>query len=161
MEKIVASLKYGRIHRKSLFFLWVMFAFGIFLVIYSFIFLFGVEQSVIGFIGVMLAGIIFLGTALYIIIKNYINCKSCKKWVQDAVALNAISEGIKKAYFGFSDIGLRKLKVSFKYDKKKYVKYSGTKQGNGYDRVFFRYADAEIKILYSPKFDEVMILNDK
>ena len=161
MKKIVASLKYGRIHRKSLIFLWIMFLLGFFLGIYSFVFLFSVERSLVGFICGFLSGILFLGTALYIIMKNYINCKNCKKWVQDAIELNATSVGIKKAYFGFSDIGLRKLKVSFKYNKKKYVRYSGTKQGNGYDRVFFRYADAEIKILYSPEFDEVMILNDK
>ena len=68
--------------------------------------------------------------------------------------------GIKKAHFAFSNIGLRKLKVSFKYNKKKYVKYSGTKQTNGYDRVFLKYSDAQITILYSPQFDEVMIIKD-
>lgn len=161
MKKIVASLKYGRIHRKSLIFLWIMFALGLFLGIYSFVFLFGVERSIVGFIGLILGGIIFSGTALYIIVKNYINCKNCKKWIQDAVELNATSEGIKKTYFGFSDIGLRKLKVSFTYANKKCEAYSGTKPENGYDRVFFRYADRKIQILYSPKFKEVMILYDE
>lgn len=161
MKKIVASLKYGRIYEKSLIFLWIMFADGLFLGIYSFVFLFGVDRSIVGFICGFLSGILFSGAALYLIVKNYINCKNCKKWVQDAVELNATSVGIKKAYFGFSDIGLRKLKVSFKYNKKKYVKYSGTKQTNGYDRVFLKYSDAQITILYSPQFDEVMILDDK
>ena len=157
---IVASLKYGRIFRKSLIFLWIMFALGLFLGIYSFVFLFGVERSIVGFIGLIFGGILFSGTALYLIVKNYINCKNCKKWAQDAIELNATSVGIKKAYFAFSNIGLRKLKVSFKYNKKKYVKYSGTKQTNGYDRVFLKYSDAQITILYSPQFDEVMIIKD-
>lgn len=157
---IVASLKYGRIFRKSLIFLWLMFAVGLFLGIYSFVFLFGVERSIWGIIGLILGGILFSGTALYLIVKNYINCKNCKKWAQDAIELNATSVGIKKAYFAFSNIGLRKLKVSFKYNKKKYVKYSGTKQTNGYDRVFLKYSDTQITILYSPQFDEVMIIKD-
>ena len=71
------------------------------------------------------------------------------------------SVGIKKAYSRFGDFLHRKLKVSFKYNKKKYVKYSGTKQTNGYDSVFLKYSDAQITILYSPQFDEVMILDDK
>ena len=157
---IVASLKYGRIFRKSLIFLWIMFALGLFLGIYSFVFLFGVERSIVGFIGLIFGGILFSGTALYLIVKNYINCKNCKKWAQDAIELYATSVGIKKAHFAFSNIGLRKLKVSFKYNKKKYVKYSGTKQTNGYDRVFLKYSDAQITILYSPQFDEVMIIKD-
>ena len=157
---IVASLKYGRIFRKSLIFLWIMFALGLFLGIYSFVFLFGVERSIVGFIGLIFGGILFSGTALYLIVKNYINCKNCKKWAQDAIELYATSVGIKKAHFAFSNIGLRKLKVSFKYNKKKYVKYSGTKQTNGYDRVFLKYSDAQINILYSPQFDEVMIIKD-
>ena len=81
--------------------------------------------------------------------------------MKDAVELNASSEGLKKSYFGFSDIGLRKLKVAFKYENKKHVAYSGTKQVNGYDRIFFRYSNRQIKILYSPKFDEVMLLCEK
>ena len=56
---IVASLKYGRIFRKSLIFLWIMFALGLFLGIYSYVFLFGVERSIWGFIGLILGGILF------------------------------------------------------------------------------------------------------
>lgn len=161
MDKILASLKYGRIWRKGVFLWYSMFVFGFFALCYSFVFLFGNERDLVGFIGSLCCFVVFSCTALYIIIKNFINVKKCREWMEDAVVLSATTKGIKKPLPSFTDIFLRKLEVSFKYEGKRYVKYSGTKQSNGYDRVFSRFVDKEISILYSPRFDEVMILSDE
>lgn len=158
MDRIVATLKYGKIFRKGLIFLWIMLLFGLFFFTFSFTFLFGEDKSIIGFIGANLCFCIFSGSALYLLIKNDINVKSCKKWLNDAVELYAKSNGIKKTHFAFTDIGMIKLKVSFEYNGNKIEKYSGSKQNNGFDRVFSNYSDKQIKIMYSPKYDEVMIL---
>lgn len=53
------------------------------------------------------------------------------------------------------------IKVKFKYDGKVYNKLSTYKGYTSYLAIYNKYADREILIAYSPKYDEVMILKDK
>ena len=159
MRRVVASLKYGRILRAGLLACWLMLALGFFFLGFAFSLLFGTEQNWQGFICACLCFVIFAGVALYLIVKNTINVVYCKRCLQDAVLVKAKTKGIKKDYFGFTDIGSRKLEVTFTYNKKKLVKRSGTKPDNGFDKVFLPFVDSEIVILYSPQFDEVMLVD--
>ena len=57
-----------------------------------------------------------------------------------------------------------KIQVNFKIYGLFYSRTSGiagsNKIHNGYDKVFAKYADRNINILYSPKYDQVLVLKD-
>ena len=82
------------------------------------------------------------------------------------IELNADTRSIDKKYwFGVST----KLKIEFCYDKKKYSFQRGEPAGkfgwlinsNGYFKVLTKYADRKVKILFSPKYEQILILKDK
>ena len=75
-------------------------------------------------------------------------------WLEDAVELKAYSVGL-----GLRQNGT-KIKVDFLFDGKHCYKESTAKVFGGYDgyvNCFNKYVNRELKILYSPKYDEVVI----
>jgi len=161
VNRIVASLKYGRIWKKGIIFWWVTCLLGVFFLALGLLFLFEPNKNVAAIIGTFVCFVAFFSLALYMIIKNYINVIKCREWMKDAIELDADTKGVQKVLPGITDLGLRKLEVSFRISGKKYVLQSGTKKSNGYDRIFSRFVDRKIRILYSLKYNEAMILDDK
>ena len=111
----------------------------------------------------LIGGSIFLslmcGLTLLLIRENKRRLNEISLWVQDVVELKAIS---KDMTFVSREYKPHQIQVDFEYKGQKYQKLSTP--GNlrtGYHKIFTKYADREIKILYSPKYDEVLITKDK
>lgn len=98
---------------------------------------------------------------LIIIIKNERNRKEILLWLKDAVKLKAFSKkvGEFKASILFPTV---KIQVDFEFDgiyhscESKGKQIGGMKEG--YHRIWTQFIDKPIEILYSPKYDEVMLL---
>lgn len=106
--------------------------------------------------------IAFLAVLIYIKIKNDKLKNKIKLWLADAVELKAYSTKIEEHKMGFQPIAT-KIQVEFDYADKHYKIESTYQVFGGYKGCvgcFNKYADREINILYSPKYDEVMILRD-
>ncbi|MBQ4049755.1 MAG: hypothetical protein IJD07_03775 [Clostridia bacterium] len=81
----------------------------------------------------------------------------------DAVELYAKTVAIDRIYYPIRPA--TKLMVTFYYNKRRHTLYSGDPnknyyiiKNNGYYKILERYADKKVKILYSPKYDEVFFL---
>ena len=62
-----------------------------------------------------------------------------------------------------SIVSTAKIQVAFEFNGQKYSHLSGdnpNKIEKGYERIWVKYADREINILYSPTYDQVLILKD-
>ena len=128
-------------------------------------FCFPIEWDSIMIVSIVLMNLLcfaILGLPLYIIIKDKRNKKQVKIWMQDAVKLEAYCKKLDEYKLMFLLNGIR-IQVSFEINGIKYVRNSTGKTfagGKAYLATFIKYADREINILYSPKYDEVMILKD-
>lgn len=99
-----------------------------------------------------------------LVVKNEKMRNNVNLWIEDAVAIDAYSqcEGIKRKFL-FPAV---KLRVDFDIDGIHYSKESHSnhyKHKNfeeGYYYIWSKYADRKIKILYSRKYDQVMVLKD-
>lgn len=117
---------------------------------------------------IIMASVLFGGVAaifLYIIKKNENLKKEIKIYLQDAVLLEAQTKdvGSLSVYRRFYDG--TKIRVSFRYNGKVITKESGNPKkigriNNGYDKVFWKYINRTINILYSPQYEQVMFLKD-
>lgn len=112
-----------------------------------------------------------LGTAifafmLYLLLKNRHKVKKFTLWLENGITLDAtcrcIGENIQYDIVSVRNI---KIEVKFKLDnkiikKESTAKIDGVKKG--YMSIFSRYENKKITIVYSPKYDEVLIvkLND-
>ena len=101
-----------------------------------------------------------------IVFRNEIIRKRIDRSIQDAIITDAYSKMIdRKTWLG---VPLIKLQVDFKINGIKYTRSSEMEnknffnlgKPNGYLSGLDRYANKKIRILYSPKYDEVMILKD-
>lgn len=164
MQDIVASLKYGRVWSKKWVLYWDVYIFiGGICSTCAFISLFGSARDFNNFFVYFCCGLILGGIGLYIILKNMLLKKRIKVWVQDAIILNAF---VWKIAHGYSRTGFPvkknvKIKIQFFHENNFIFRCSGTKESNGYDTVFYQFIDKEIDILYSPKYDEVMLLKTR
>ncbi len=163
-NNIIASLKYGRIWSGKLLLLWIFLSlFGLGAIIFSLPCwtFWNLREEMIEFIACMGVGILFLSIGLTYLIKNHILKKKIDIWLEDAVELKAVSQRFDRIWsFPYINFRYVKIHIEFRYNKKRIHKYSGDGKRNGYDTVFYKYADREIDILYSPKYDEVMILKE-
>lgn len=104
----------------------------------------------------------FFAVFVYIIVKNNILKKKILLWLDDAVEIKAYSKKTDEYWLG---LGIAtKIQVKFVVADKTYIKESTAKTfggRKGYLGCYSKYADREIRILYSPKYDEVLILKDK
>lgn len=119
-----------------------------------------------------IAGCVFGATALPLALGLLISRnEKCRKeillWLSDAVELNAY---VRKVDVIHSDLlstdDLYKIRVEFEFNGQSYKLESrgkqlgGTKSSRGFHNVWKDYINRKVNILYSPKFNEVIILKD-
>lgn len=163
IKKVAATLEFGAIYTGVFpIFLLLMFFLSIAsTALILFLSLYGHPEIGFGSIIIFLIAAAFLSAFII----NQKNCKKVKLWIEDAVILTASSKSIGNANMP-SDMFHRKaikLRVTFKFQNKIITKESGKKAHsplNGYTPLFRKYANRKIQILYSPKFDQVMIIKD-
>jgi hypothetical protein len=96
---------------------------------------------------------------LVVVLHGYKLKKKIRLWLEDAVELKAYAKK-QDDYTEFIKPSA-KISVHFKINGKKYSRVSEGKSGSlpkGYHGIWTKYADKEIDILYSPKYDQVLVL---
>ena len=103
-------------------------------------------------------------------IKNEMHIADARKWLKDAVRLtvfahDAGSRGRALSVFCPGWMKEQKIVLRFRYAGRRIEKYSGGENGErfaerGYFNILAHYVDREINILYSPKYDQVLILKE-
>ena len=81
-------------------------------------------------------------------------------WLEDAIEIKAFANFVSEKMTSLTSIAT-KIQVDFMLDGKHYYKVSGVKHAGwqaGYDKAFTKYVNKEVNIMYSPKYNEVMIL---
>lgn len=87
--------------------------------------------------------------------------KVVSQWLEDAVILKAQSKKIDSAFAYRSPTFFAiatAIQVTFFYDGHRYVRQSEYKGEQRRLKVYTKYADKEITIAYSPKYDRVMLI---
>ena len=103
------------------------------------------------------------GVCIWLLVINAKIKKKILLYVNDAIPLQAYSRKLSS----FRTLGQPfpevKIEVSFRIGDKRYTRISGDgkKRSKMYQKIYRKYADREINILYSPKYDQVLILKDK
>ena len=165
--RIAATLKYGPfkplvaiVFLRILFYLGIA-MFGISATIFL-LSLFGVMEESYFWI-VMLLSLLFVGFALIFLIPHASLKRKIRPWLEDAVLLTAQSQtaAVRKVYARVT-YEVVKISVKFFYNGEKHIQASGNpekhKELNGFSQCYWDYTDREIQILYSPTYDQVMIL---
>lgn len=103
-----------------------------------------------------------LSLFIYIFIKNRKLKQKLRVWLDDAVQIRAYSKKIGENRLGIQPKAT-KIQVRFSlndivHNKESTVKLFGGQ--SGYAGWFNNYADRKVDILYSPEYDEVMIIKD-
>ena len=113
-----------------------------------------------------LANIIFLfllGVLFYVKIKNNKVKRKIELWMEDCVELIAYAEKIGEYRIGIQSEAV-KIRVRFNFGNKQYLRESTANVvggRKGYLDCYKKYINRKLRILYSPKFDEVLILKNK
>lgn len=165
--KVIASLEFGAVYTG----LKLCFLVGTFVSLFgvSVIFsIFAITQD-ISFLAGMIAFFMCAIGLLIVLIINHHNLKLIKLWKEDAMLCTAKTKtlGSSRIYSGGIPLITSKISVVFYCQDKLIKKDSGTKKSkgikllNGYSKLFIKFSDREIQILYSPKYDQVMILKDR
>lgn len=178
IPRISATLKYGAFSgesRKRIIIPYIIlvsiFVFGIILFIAMTSFDYLNEKSslteyIIGIVAITVGFLSVPCVLLFLIIRNEKIRKHILVWIDDAVELSAYCKNIGvKHWIG---IQLTKLQVEFNINGVTYVRTTDIERRSlfnfgrplGFLASMSKYADKSIKILYSPKYDEVMILKD-
>lgn len=121
------------------------------------------SQMAFAMVGCNILFLLILALSIYLKIKNNRLKIKINLWLKDAIELKAYSRKIGENRLGLQPAAI-KIEVCFKIDGKYYARNSSAKVfggWEGYIGTFKKYADREINILYSPKYDEVLILKDK
>ncbi|MDE6557492.1 MAG: hypothetical protein K2K39_00135 [Clostridia bacterium] len=98
-------------------------------------------------------------------IRNSRSRKEIIVWLEDAVELEAYSTSIADIDSGVSQT-MARIQVEFEFNGERLSRVSegrmiGEKDSpDGYHVIWTDYADRKIKILYSPKYDQVLVLKD-
>jgi hypothetical protein len=104
-----------------------------------------------------------LSVSVYVKIKNNKLINSITAWLDGAIEVRAYSKKMNENRLGIQPKAT-KIQVSFTLNGQVYKKESTAKGfggQQGYLGAFNKYADREINILYSPRYDEVLILKQK
>lgn len=178
MQRIVATLKHGWFDGESakrMVIAFVAFAVIIFTGMVAFVTIIAVgivndPKNIIADLFAILGIVAVLSTLfvvfLVLIIKNEKHRKEIKLWLSDAVELTAYSKKIGERS-SYASPRIYKVQVEFKYMDKRYSYESRGKPlggfgvPDGYHGVFKDYLNREVTILYSPKYEEVMILKSR
>lgn len=167
LNDVDVSLSLGQIFWKKQwlalsFFIMVAFIFPILTIFLCMLPILWDELMIFGIICANIFSILMLSFALYLIVGNHKKKKKIKIWLNDAVKLKAYSQNISEYNSVFNIKGII-IRVIFQFNGKRYIKESTVKNEMGnkaYLVTYKKYADRDIDILYSPKYDEVMILKD-
>jgi len=173
LTKIAGTLKYGWFSgesRKKIIISFVCLASCLWLEMIALIVFLSIEQvsdpmPVGGFIFTILSIAIGFSavpvTLLVIVVKNEKTRKEILVWLEDAIELTAYSEriGVWTPLFQ----SLVKIQVYFEIDGNMHTQISKGKPiggitHNGYHNLWKKYADRKINIIYSPKYDQVIVL---
>lgn len=103
-----------------------------------------------------------LSVSIFIICKDKKIKSKIQTWLEDAVEIKAYSKKIGENRVGIQPKAT-KIQVQFTLNGIQYRRDSTAKVfggWEGYIDCFNRYADKDVTILYSPKYDEVLILKD-
>ena len=174
ISNIDASLEYGRfftgIWVKFMYFSLIIALLFPLITIFMIVITFTVgmkwdSDMLMALIGCNIFGISLAVVFIYFIVRNDKLKKKIVAYVEDAIEIKAVSKTIDRLWALGQFFDGAKIQVSFVIDKKRYVRTSGTaekekKLRNGYHKIFSKYTDREINILYSPKYDQVFILKD-
>lgn len=168
MKKIIASLSYGRVFSAFLFTVVILGGVLSLVAIALSIFM-AIDEGNNFILIILFLPVLVLGCCVYILIYQIKLRSKIKEWTKDAIELKARSKIVDSIIDG-AVFKKYKIKVSFQYNGRVIVKESGIgKNGtiiwgslsSGYDIRYRKYSDREIWILYSPKYDEVLLLKDK
>lgn len=168
INQIESTLKYGKIHtnRKLKFFkilLIVSFiitiicfligAISVFLDVLNF-------DEIISFIGTIIFSTFILLSLLYVYIKNKKRNLEINKWLEDSVRCEAFVKRLDIENLKYQSY---QIEISFTYKNKKIKKVSGKFNiiKDGLPKIFAKYHNKTLEILYSEKFDEILILKEK
>lgn len=120
-------------------------------------------------ISMIFLGMVFLVPStifLVFLIRNEKLRGKIQLYMEDAIVVKAKTKKIDSRYSFPFFIESSKIQVDFTIDGKHYQRLSRnalskSSDKGGYYPIWSKYVDREITIAYSPKYDEVMILNDK
>lgn len=168
ISDIDVSLSQGQLYR-IIHFIILWFAF----ISSSLLIIMGIVSLVISCIEwdseIFIAGIIciFMGICFLIVITHcLIKDKKIKRkvviWLEDAKELKAYSKKIDEHRLGMQPKST-KIQIDFTLNNNRYKIESTYKVFGGYEgsvSCFNKYADRDVNILYSPKYNEVLILKD-
>lgn len=179
LSQVVGTLRYGAYygkHRKKYIIFLTAFIIVGFLSMAGAIVGFSIKLAenllpVVDFVLILVGcGFFFFGVPLlflFIFLKNEKIKKQILKWSDDAIEVYAHSKCVgeqddpRPFVFG---VQYAKIQVTFELDGKHYTKMSG-KTGrlgtdDGFSRLWLKYRDRAIRIMYSRKYDQVIVLND-
>lgn len=117
-------------------------------------------EIIFSLVGGNILSLCILIFAVFLVVKDFIIKSKVRIWLNDAVALKAYSMKTRE-YKSFLFPNACTIDVRFSFNGTNYVKSSNVKTLGGkiaYLTTFEKYADGEIDIAYSPKFDEVLII---
>ena len=172
ISKVSATLERGRIFSKGILVLlyigdvsaFLGFLIGLLMAVTNFLEN-GLAQGILFLCCVLFFGGIFRGGFTFLVVRDKKLKKEVKLYLENAVLLEARTEDIgnMSVYRRFYDG--TKIRVSFRYNGKVITKESGNPKkagriNNGYDKVFWKYINRTINILYSPQYGQVMLLKD-
>lgn len=168
--KLVASLRYGEYQEVIFIISIILSVLGVTAVPFG---IYECRTEIVEVVALSILLCIILAIALVIICHCAKVKREYNKCLEDGVILDATTEITDKVSGPqVSEVihPTARIKVHFYYNGKKITKrsgvenykqiYDGTRQA-GYDKVFFRYGNREIKILYSEKYDHVFIIKPK
>ena len=173
ISKVSATLEKGRLFSKGILVLLYIGNISVF-----FVFLIGLLMAVTNFLengnaqgilflccSLLFCGI-FIGGFTFLIVRDKKLKKDVKLYLENAVLLEAQTKdiGSLSIYRRFYDG--TKIRVSFRYNGKVITKESGNPEkakriNNGYDKIFWKYINQKINILYSPQYDQVMFIKNQ
>lgn len=105
----------------------------------------------------------FLISMIYCFVKDKKIKKCVSLWLEDAVKITALTNKVDEFRAGFQPLSV-KICVKFNLNGLTYFRESSAKCFGGkpgYLGVFKHYMDKEISILYSPKYDEILLLKEQ
>lgn len=115
------------------------------------------ENELTTFIILCVGALCLFALCVFVLIQNIILNSRIKNWVKDSVELRA-----KISFVGTEHLRVKRTKilVSFSYLGRKIKKFSGDGKNSGYSSAYNRLIDKEVNILYSPTYDQVLLLKD-
>ena len=105
--------------------------------------------------------LLLIGAWGYLIVRNARMRKHILQWLEDAAELSADAKVIDVQRISLL-FPRAKVQVSFVLEGRKMTRESGKqgKIGSGYQSFWMRYDKRPVRILYSARYDQVMILKD-